>query len=226
MKKRNILWGLLLIALGLIFGLNALDLTHIDIFFDGWWTLFIIIPCAIGLFENKDKTANLIGLVIGLVLLLVCWDILDLGLILKLFFPAVLVFTGLSILLKGMHTDQQAQQYIETNPLDSTAQEYCATFSGLDLHFQGQHFDGAKLTAVFGGIDLDLTGAVMDQDIVIEATAIFGSIDITVPQNYRVRICSNSIFGGVSDDGNHPNEEGLITVFVNGKCMFGGVNIR
>lgn len=226
MKKRNILWGLLLITLGIVFGLNALGLTDIDIFFDGWWTLFIIIPCAIGLFQNQDKTANLIGLSIGIVLLLVCWDILELGMIFKLFFPAVLVFAGLSILLKGMHSDQQAQQYIETNPLDSSAQEYCATFSGLDLHFQGQCFAGARLTAVFGGIDLDLTGALMDRDIVIEATAIFGSIDITVPQNHRVRICSNSIFGGVSDEGNHPKEEGLVTVFVNGKCMFGGVNIR
>ena len=49
-KTSNILWGIVLIVLGLIFGLNALDITHIDIFFNGWWTLFIIVPCCIDLF--------------------------------------------------------------------------------------------------------------------------------------------------------------------------------
>ena len=45
MKKfRNILWGLVLIILGLIFGGNALGITDINLFFDGWWTLFIIVP--------------------------------------------------------------------------------------------------------------------------------------------------------------------------------------
>ena len=56
MKKfRNILWGIVLIALGLIIGGNALGLTNIDIFFDGWcglitapyyaWVLLISFPC-------------------------------------------------------------------------------------------------------------------------------------------------------------------------------------
>lgn len=226
MKKSNFLWGLLLIVLGLIFGLNALGLTDINIFFDGWWTLFIIIPCALGLFQDQDKTANIMGLIIGIALLLVCWDILDLGLIIKLLFPGALVFAGAALILRSIRTDRQAQHYIETNVPGPNAQEYCATFSGLDLQFHGQRFEGAKLTAVFGGIELDLNGAVIEQDLIIESTAIFGSIDITVPQDYRVRICSSSIFGGVSDEGNHPKEDGLFTVFVNGKCMFGGVSIR
>ena len=37
---------------GVIFGLNALEITDINIFFDGWWTLFIIVPCFIGLFKD------------------------------------------------------------------------------------------------------------------------------------------------------------------------------
>ncbi|MEE1115844.1 MAG: hypothetical protein UH851_03185, partial [Clostridia bacterium] len=37
------------------FALNAFNITDIDVFFDGWWTLFIIIPCAIGLFTEREK---------------------------------------------------------------------------------------------------------------------------------------------------------------------------
>lgn len=58
----KILWGIALIALGVVIGLNALDITHINLLFRGWWTLFIIIPCLIGLFDDKSegKTGNII----------------------------------------------------------------------------------------------------------------------------------------------------------------------
>ena len=36
--------GFLLIFIGLILGLNAFGITNINLFFSGWWTLFIIIP--------------------------------------------------------------------------------------------------------------------------------------------------------------------------------------
>lgn len=58
----KMLWGIVLIALGIVIGLNALNITAINIFFRGWWTLFIIIPCLIGLFDSKSegKTGNII----------------------------------------------------------------------------------------------------------------------------------------------------------------------
>lgn len=59
MKKiSSVIWGIVLIAAGALFALNALNLTNIDIFFDGWWTLFIIVPCAVGLFTEREKTGN------------------------------------------------------------------------------------------------------------------------------------------------------------------------
>ena len=54
----RMLWGLILIALGVIIGGNALNLFDIDIFFAGWWTLFIIIPFFIGLFKNEDRWSD------------------------------------------------------------------------------------------------------------------------------------------------------------------------
>ena len=55
MKKLNgILWGAALIALGVIWVLNRTNVIDINLFFDGWWTLFIIVPCAIGLITERD----------------------------------------------------------------------------------------------------------------------------------------------------------------------------
>ena len=56
MKKiENTVIGLILIIIGVIIGLNAFHITNIDLFFDGWWTLFIIVPCFFGLFKDQDK---------------------------------------------------------------------------------------------------------------------------------------------------------------------------
>ena len=96
----NILWGFVLIIIGVIFGLNALNIADINIFFDGWWTLFIIVPCFIDLFKNESKTGNIIGLIIGVALLLSCRGILDSGMIFKLMVPFILVCIGLSIIFK------------------------------------------------------------------------------------------------------------------------------
>ena len=52
---KNIIWGIVLVTIGIIFGLNELNITNINIFFDGWWTLFIIVPCIIGLFNDDEK---------------------------------------------------------------------------------------------------------------------------------------------------------------------------
>ena len=92
MKKiGNVLWGIVLVAIGLIIGGTALGITNINIFFDGWWTLIIIIPCFIGLFKEREKTVNIIGMLIGIALLCACQDILDFNLIWKLILPAILV---------------------------------------------------------------------------------------------------------------------------------------
>ena len=88
MKKiEEILWGVFFIAIGIIIGLNALGITDINIFFDGWWTLFIIVPCFIGLFKNEKKMGDIIGLIVGVVLLLSAQGIISIDVVLKLILP-------------------------------------------------------------------------------------------------------------------------------------------
>ena len=55
-KVTSIIIGVALVAVGVIFALNAFDVTDIDMFFDGWWTVFIIIPCTVGLFTERKKS--------------------------------------------------------------------------------------------------------------------------------------------------------------------------
>lgn len=104
--------------------------------------------------------------------------------------------------------------------------EYCATFSGQDVKFENQEFKGADLTAVFGGVKCDIKNAIINQDVVINATGIFGGVEIYVPENCNVKIKSASIFGGVTDKKKYKeNTEGHI-IYINATCIFGGVDIK
>ena len=227
MKKfGNVLWGLVLIAIGLIIGGNALGITNIDIFFDGWWTMFIIIPCFIGLFKDNEKTGNLIGLLIGIALLLACQDILSFDLIWKLALPAILVAIGISIIFKDVIGGKVNSEIKKLNKKRSGENAYCATFAGQDVNFDGEKFTGADLTAVFGGVKCDLRNAIIEEDVVINASSTFGGIEIYVPSNVKIKIKSTPIFGGVSNKANTKADENSHTIYINGTTVFGGVEIK
>ena len=227
MKKfGNVLWGIVLIVVGLIIGGNALGITNINIFFDGWWTLFIIVPCFIGLFKENEKTGNVIGLLIGIALFLGCQDIINFDLIWKLALPTILVIIGLSIIFKDTLGGKVNEEIKKLNDKRNGANTYCATFSWQKVKFDKELFTGADLTAVFGGVECDLRNAIIESDVVINASSIFGGIDILAPSNVKVKTKSTSIFGGVENKSNTNGEENTHTIYVNGTAIFGGVEIK
>ena len=134
MKKiSNILWGIVLVFAGVIFALNAFGITDIEIFFDGWWTLFIIVPCFIGIFSEREKTGNIIGLAIGVFLLLCCQNVLDLDMLWKLAIPAIIVIIGLKLILTAIFGDKATKIIEASRQNGSNVKTGCATFSGQAL---------------------------------------------------------------------------------------------
>ena len=220
---KNILWGIILVIIGVIIGLNTIGITDIDIFFDGWWTLVIIVPCFIGLFTNKDKTGNIIGLLVGVILLLGMQNIIDFNLIWKLLLPSIIVIIGLSLIFKNTFNSKINNEIKKLNNKNTKDNEYCATFSGQRIDFPNEEFKGATLNSVFGSITCDLREAKIKEDVVINASSVFGGIDIIVPDDVNIKIKSNSIFGGVN---NKKNEDKKYTIYVNASCLFGGVDIK
>ncbi len=223
-KVSNWLWGVVLIALGVILGVNALGIAHIDIFFPGWWTLFIIVPCFIGLFnENDGKTGNLIGIGIGVCLLLGSLDVVNFSVIWKLIVPIVLVIIGLSLLFKDALKSKILKGAKSVK--NDTKHEYCSTFAGQKLNFDDEEFDGAKIEAVFGGIQCDLRKAKIKDGALIKASSIFAGITVRVPEDVNVKLISNSIFGGASARKNK-NEEAKTTLYIDANCLFGGLEVK
>ena len=225
-KVESILWGIVFIVLGLIIAGNVLGITNIKIFFNGWWTLFIIIPCFIGLFKNNRRTGNIIGLIIGVALLLACQGILRFDLVWKLLFPGILIIIGISFIFRDTIGGKISKEIKELNKNRNETNEYCATFSEQNVKFDDDKFTGVDLTAVFGGVKCDLRKAIIEEDQVINATSIFGGIEIYVPENVKVKIKSTPIFGGVSDKASYSKNEQSNIIYINATCIFGGVEVK
>lgn len=220
---KKIVIGAVILAAGVLFALNSLNVTDIDIFFPGWWTLFIIIPSGIGLITDKDKTGSAIGLAVGVVLLLWQLDIVNLSLVWELIVVAILVAVGIKLIVGGTKKSNSGDGATVNISVD--APSGCAIFGGKEMNFDGQVFEGTELTAVFGGVKCDLSGAIIKNDCKIKATAIFGGVDIILPKGVNVSVSSTSIFGG-TDDAYVREPASEVTVYIETVSVFGGVDIK
>ena len=102
-------------------------------------------------------------------------------------------------------------------------------------------FQGGELVAVMGSIEIDLTDAQIQlttprgnggapvRRAILNATAVFGGIDIAVPRNWRVVKEGAGVFGSYEDKTvPRRNEPGVepATLIVRGGAVFGSVTIR
>ncbi|MBE5930839.1 MAG: hypothetical protein E7268_07290 [Lachnospiraceae bacterium] len=287
MKKNNtvgIILGLLFLVIGGGYLAEALGfIDNFTIFFDGWWTLFIIVPCFCGLFRKDGaKVGNLIGIVIGLFLLLMAQDVLSGEKLWALLIAAICVLIGVNLIFpkkagkteggdatedrfdRGEAGDGQKSasgtvEYVAdaevvedavyreipdaTNKteevFEDNAQTYenvgdtdkivcSAVFSGRDIRVDNSYFNGADLSALFGGIDMNLKNALIRNNVTIDVKAVFGGIDIIMPADVRVVMDVTPILGGVENGTRAPlgADENTPTVFIRGTCLFGGLEVK
>ncbi|MET8677551.1 DUF1707 domain-containing protein [Streptomyces sp. NPDC004647] len=81
--------------------------------------------------------------------------------------------------------------------------------------------------AVFGAVVIDLTEAVFDQrEIVINATAILGSVEIRVPENITLRGTGTGVLGHFEADSLASPDPDAPVVIVTGAAVLGSVEAR
>ena len=105
-----------------------------------------------------------------------------------------------------------------------------AVFGGTRRRIDSQDFQGGEAFAMFGGVEIDLRRAATTRDeIIIEVNAIFGGVEVRVPETWNVTVRGAGIFGGYEDktmdtrvapEGKQPH------LIVNGFAVFGGVTIQ
>ncbi len=241
-KSTKIMWGIALIVVGVFIALNRLNVISFDVIFDGWWTLFIIVPCAIGLFQRQNVTGNLIGVIVGVSLFATHREWLNWDLVGELIFPVILVAIGVGVIFtkKEKETFDESKDIEETlieNPvineevgfsdsMETKKLNVFSAFSGGKSVVDGDKVTGGEITAVFGGADCDLTNAVFEGVTKLNVNAIFGGVKLILPKNVNVKINPTSIFGATTNNRNSANDTNAPTVYVNALSMFGGIKIR
>lgn len=227
MKKSltSIILGILVIVLGLFFGAQAMGyFENYTVSLDGWWTLFLIIPCTISIINSGFNLFNTILAGIGVLLLLTQQNVLRDGLGYKLIIPFVLVVFGLSLIFRrSIRLKKESNNGVFSG---NSGENYFAVFGGNSPKFDGLDFRGANTFAIFGGIDLKLQNALIKRDCVINAYSVFGGTDIYLPKYVRLLVSSTPIFGGLENRFESEGGETAPTVYIRSLSIFGGTDIR
>ena len=225
-QARPIIWGIAIVALGVILGGNAIGLFNFDVFFDGWWTLFIIVPSAISLITEKERLQSLAFLGAGIIMLLAAQHVFEWDVAWKAILALFLILIGLSIIFRSIFhskNDKEVEKKVKDAD-DKTMDAQTAVFSGSERVYNDEVFSGSNMVAIFGGAELDLRKAKFTKDTVIKAFALFGGVDIKVPEDVNIKSKSGFIFGGISDD-RKGESKGKYTIYLDAAGGFGGITI-
>jgi hypothetical protein len=102
-------------------------------------------------------------------------------------------------------------------------------FGGVRRRIVSQEFEGGEVSAIFGGVEIDLRAAATKKDeVVIELNAIFGGVEMRVPDTWDVTVRGAGIFGGYEDKTmprRDPASGKRPLLVITGSAVFGGVTV-
>jgi predicted membrane protein len=137
--------------------------------------------------------------------------------------PVFLIIAGAAMLWQAMGGEKPA---VTSDPqFDSVY-----IFGGAERHVNTKNFKGGKLFAMFGGYKVDFRYADMEgEEVVLDASAIFGGGEIIVPEHWLVSVHGAGIFGAYEDKTRHfqpdPSKPSK-TLVIKGMALFGGIEIK
>lgn len=216
MHNRRLL-GAVLVALGLVFLADRAGVTDAGTLLAAWWPVVFVLAAVLALRDRPPRpVAAATSAVIGLVLLSVTTGLVSTT-VLALFWPIVLIAVGVWFLLG---------RRVHRTVVDSgDAVTATVLFSGHELVNASPQLQGGTITALFGGVDLNLVRAMPAPDAVLDVTVLFGGVDVTVPDDWRVLIDGPAVFGGYE---NHaaPTDPAAPTLRIRAFAMFGGIEVK
>lgn len=216
------LLGIGLVALGLIILGDQIDWWDGNAIVRDWWPVAVI---AAGLAQLTQRPRPWMGagiiVAIGIVLLLAGLDVLgdDAW---ALIVPSALVCLGIWLILTHL-TGERVRATTEDRV------HLLAVMGRAKSASRAAAFAGGRVTALFGGANLDLRQATpVPGGARLTASAIFGDAEIVVPRGWDIRVSGVPIFGGIDDK---TRDDGLTSpdaprLAINAVALFGGVEVK
>lgn len=142
--------------------------------------------------------------------------------LLEYFWPAVLIAAGTALVWRSLRGPRPAVE--GANSADRL--RAFVFLSGVKIANVSQNFVGGYATAVMGGCDIDLRQAKpASEEVVIDVFALWGGIDIKVPEDWLVVGKVIPILGGFEAKAKSP-ATGTHRLVVTGSAIMGGVEVH
>ena len=228
--------GIVLIILGAVFLLRNIDIVPYEIerLIFSWQAILLLVGILI-LSKSRDNFMGFLFVAIGGVSLGLKFFHYSFRDFFSEFWPVILIVLGLYILWRRKDFSHHSPCCFgdDESELPESGEDYIdetAVFGGIDKRIKSHQFKGGKITAIFGGVDLDLYDSQLaDGEQILDIVCIFGGFDIVVPKDWQVIVKPTAIFGGIDDqrrqDAGKVYEEGKVLV-IKGLVLFGGGDIK
>lgn len=203
-KRTNIFLGLVFLLIGVFSLLGSLNIVSFNIFFPGWWTLFIIVPSIICMLEEKINFANVFSLILGIILLLSVNNIISFSLVIKIIIPVFLIIFGMYIIL--LASLKNAKSYVF-----STKSFEIEENSEINTLFSTLHLKFNKLKGKENSINIH---------------SVFSEVILYVPKGTRVIVEGSKVFSDVIDHREEKEENYTSTLYLKMNNLFSDIVIR
>ena len=222
----RLVFGLLLIFIGVVFTLDQLGWIEDADDFLQFWPLIVV---AAGLGKLLWPGSSGSWLTGGLLVLVGTWLQLDILGWVEIsvwdYWPVILIAIGVRIAWRGLGGESRREAADSASTVTAVA-----VLSGLSRTSNSPDFRGGDLIAFMGGSEIDLRQArIATGPAVIDALAFWGGVEIRVPEDWTVILKGVPLLGGYEDNtrppqvapGERPQE-----LIVKGFAIMGGVEVK
>jgi predicted membrane protein len=218
--------GLSIIAIGVLFTLDNLDIIYARDYLRYWPALLVLVGL-VQLSQPRGNPGKIMGIILvslGSLMLLDRFDIINFSF--WDLWPVIIIIFGFS-LLRGARNRRASWWSLRAEPDSDAYVRGMAILGGYSRRNNSPEFRGGELTAVMGGCELDLRAATMkDNEATIDIFAFWGGVSIKVPEDWTVAINVVPIMGGVEDTTRPPKPDKIKRLTITGYAIMGGAEIK
>lgn len=225
--------GVLVIGLGVLFLLDNLDIIdfHRAISF---WPVAFIVAGVLKLLDTRSPNGYLFGSLLigaGVIMILNRLGVLDVHW--RTLWPLALIAVGGSLLYRAL---TKKTLRVEAGVVDLRKDgdavnasdeliDVTAVLAGFERRVTSRPFRGGEVTAIMGGCDLDLRDSAIDGEAVLNVFALWGGITLRCPPDWTVILQGTPIMGGFEEKTATP-PDGSKRLVIRGYAIMGGVEVR
>jgi hypothetical protein len=214
----RLVWGLAILTAGVIGWLDHTGALNARDYLE-WWPLVVI---ALGLahLPQKQWVTTVVLVAIGMLFLP------PLPFLPHFRVAMIVGLWPLLISIGGVNLIRQALSPAAKDAPASNSFHTVAVMGGVGRGVASSDFIGGDAVAVMGGCEINLSGAKITKEAVIDVLAFWGGIEIRVPRGWRVRTEVVPILGGVVDKTERDVPAGAPTLIIRGSAIMGGVEVK